>query len=174
MSTDPLTLWFTGLPGSGKTTLACLMAERLRQQGQKTEVLDGDGIRRMISGLGYSREDRRRQVLYSAFMATVLNKNGISVTAAFISPYRSVRKEARDLLGTRFVEIFVDCPISVCRKRDPKGLYKKFKDGLITGLTGVDDPYEVPIDPEIILKTADFTPDECLSKIKDFLKRGRP
>lgn len=169
MSGDVLTLWFTGLPGSGKTTLACAMAERLRRQIKPTEILDGDEIRRLVGGVGFSMEDRRRNVLSAAFTAFLLNKNGIFVTAAFVSPYRAHRKEARELVGKSFVEIFVDCPVDVCRKRDPKGLYKKSREGQLTGLTGVDGPYEAPVDPEIVIKSADWSLDESLKKITDFL-----
>jgi adenylylsulfate kinase len=165
-----LTLWFTGLPGSGKTTLACFMAERLRRSGQVTEVLDGDGIRSLVGGIGFSREERRHHVLSSAVTAFFLNKNGIFVTAAFVSPYRSHRLEARNIIGKSFVEIFVDCPLSVCQARDPKGLYRKAGSGSLVGLTGVDDPYERPVDPEIIVKSDEWAIEESLEKIHGYLR----
>lgn len=170
MTDRALTLWFTGLPGSGKTTLACFMAERFRRNYIRTEVLDGDGIRRLVGGIGYGKEDRRRNVLSAAFTAFLLNKNGIFVTAAFVSPYRTHRREARELVGKSFVEIFVDCPLSVCRTRDPKGLYKKSMAGDLKGLTGVDDPYEPPVDPEIVVKTNECTLDGCLETICRYLE----
>lgn len=170
MTERALTLWFTGLPGSGKTTLACFMAERLRQSGHSVEVLDGDGIRRLVGGIGFSREDRRRHALSSAFTAFLLNKNGIFVTAAFVSPYRSHRMEARSIIGKSYVEIFVDCPLSVCRARDPKGLYKKADSGALPGLTGVGDPYERPVDPEVTVKSDEWTLDESLEKISQYLR----
>jgi len=170
VSERALTLWFTGLPGSGKTTLACFMAERLRRSGQVTEVLDGDGIRRLVGGVGFSREERRRHVLSSAFTAFMLNKNGIFVTAAFVSPYRSHRLEARNIVGKSFIEIFVDCPLSICKARDPKGLYKKASSGALVGMTGVDDPYERPVDPEVLVKSGEWTVDECLEKISGYLR----
>lgn len=170
MDEKALTLWFTGLPGSGKTTLASLIAKRLRESGKRTEILDGDGFRKLVGSFGFSREDRKRNVLSVAFTAFMLNRNGIFTTAAFVSPYRSHRQEVRELIGTPFVEIFVDCPLSVCQDRDPKGLYKKAAAGTLTGLTGVDDPYEPPINPEVVVKTAEQTVQESLEHISLFLK----
>ena len=169
-----LTVWFTGLPGSGKTTLAELLFHSWRLRGKRADILDGDVLRSVFRGsVGFSKEDRRRNVLSAAFTAMMLNHHDVFVAAAFISPYRSLREEAREIIGKSFVEVFVDCPILVCQMRDPKGLYKKAAKGEIKGMTGVDDPYEAPEKPDLVLKTGKESTEESLQKLLTFLERVR-
>ncbi len=164
------TIWFTGLPGSGKTTLASLTAQTLWDNGYRSELLDGDEIRGIVGTTGFGREDRRRHLLSAAYTAKLLNRHGVSVAAAFVSPHAEVRAEARKLIGRSFVEVFVDCPIFICMQRDPKGLYEKSRKGQIKGLTGVDDPYEPPRSPEIIVHTATEAVEVSARKIAVHLK----
>ena len=167
-----LTVWFTGLPGSGKTTLGDLLVSKWRIQGYAAEILDGDSIRNLLGGtVGFSKEERRRHVLSSAFTASLLSKNGIHVAAAFVSPYQSIRQEAKKIIGTSFIEVFVDCPVSICMERDPKGLYKKAKSGGMKGLTGIDDVYEPPEKPDLVLKTGTESIEESLGRILTLLRK---
>jgi adenylyl-sulfate kinase len=143
------TLWFTGLPSSGKSTLARRVEEILLERGLRVEVLDGDEVRENLSkGLGYSKEDRDTNIRRIGYVARLLSRNGVVAIAAAISPYREVRDEVRRAIG-RFVEVHVDCPIAVLKERDVKGLYKKALAGEIKHFTGVDDPYEAPLKPEV-------------------------
>jgi adenylylsulfate kinase len=164
------TLWFTGLSGAGKTTIAEIVEHELKERGLRVEVLDGDIVRTNLSkGLSFSREDRIVNVLRIGFVANLLTRNGVAVIVSAISPY----KEARDQVRRRiidFVEVFVDVPLEVAAERDVKGLYKKAFAGEIKQFTGVSDPYEPPVAPDLVLKTAEETPDESARKVIEKLE----
>ncbi len=158
-------LWFTGLSGSGKTTLAHLVEAELRARGHRVEVLDGDVVRTHLSkGLGFSKEDRDTNILRIGFVAHLLQRNGVAVITAAISPYREIRDQNRALIGD-FVEVYAKCPIDVLAERDVKGLYKKALAGEIPNFTGISDPYEEPLNPEVIIESDRETVDESLAKI---------
>lgn len=165
-------LWFTGLSGSGKSTTAEIVTSLLLERGRQVTLLDGDVVRTHLSkGLGFSREDRDTNILRIGYVAGEIARHGGIVIAAAISPYRTTRNEVRKMVGDdRFIEIFVDTPIEVCEERDIKGLYARARRGQITGFTGVDDPYETPVDPEITLHTVKVGPEENARKIVDFLE----
>jgi adenylylsulfate kinase len=164
------TLWFTGLSGAGKTTVSEIVEHELKERGLRVEVLDGDIVRTNLSkGLGFSREDRNINVLRIGFVANLLTRNGVAVIVSAISPY----KEARDQVRRRiidFVEVFVDVPLEVAAERDVKGLYKKAFAGEIEQFTGVSDPYEPPVAPDLILKTDEETPEESARKVIEKLE----
>ena len=151
------TLWLTGLSGAGKTTLATELAHELRARRVTVEVLDGDQVRTNLSkGLGFSKEDRDTNIRRIGYVCRLLSRNGVAAISAAISPYREVREEVRRLVeqdGARFVEVFVKCPIDVLAARDVKGLYKKALAGEIRGFTGVDDPYEPPLAPDVVIES---------------------
>jgi len=164
-------LWFTGLPSSGKTTLARMIEQRLLERGLKVEVLDGDDVRTNLSkGLGYSKEDRDTNIRRVGYVCKLLSRNGVVAIASCISPYREVREEVRRDVGD-FVEVYVKCPLDVLKERDIKGLYKKALRGEIKGFTGVDDPYEEPDNPEVVVETDKESPEESCNKIIDTLER---
>lgn len=159
------TLWFTGLSGSGKTTLSRQVEEILLERGLKVEVLDGDVVRTNLSkGLGFSKEDRDINIRRIGFVCNLLTRNDVVAVAAAISPYHDVREENRKLIGS-YVEVFCKCPLDVLKQRDPKGLYKKVAAGEIKHFTGIDDPYEDPQNPEILVETDSETPEESVAKI---------
>jgi len=159
------TLWFTGLPSSGKSTLARKVEEILLERGMNVEVLDGDEVRETLSkGLGFSKEDRDTNIRRIGFVAKVLSRNGVVAITAAISPYKDVRDEMRRAIG-RFVEVYVQCPIDVLKERDVKGLYKKALAGEIKHFTGVDDPYEAPTRAEIVIDSDQETVDASVAKI---------
>ncbi|HET7479082.1 MAG TPA: adenylyl-sulfate kinase [Rubrobacteraceae bacterium] len=164
------TLWFTGLSGAGKTTIAEIVEHELRERERRVEVLDGDIVRTNLSkGLGFSREDRNINVLRIGFVANLLTRNGVGVIVSAISPF----KEARDQVRRRivdFVEVFVDAPLEVCAERDVKGLYKKAFSGEIPQFTGVSDPYEPPNAPDLVLKTAEEPAEESARKVIEKLE----
>jgi len=165
------TLWFTGLSGAGKTTISRLLEGHLRERGSKLEILDGDIVRENLSkGLGFSKEDRDTNIRRIAFVADLLSRNGVPVITAAISPYKELRNEARELMGDRFIETFVNASVEVCAARDVKGLYEKAFAGEIKEFTGVSDPYEAPLDPEISLDTENESPEESAQKVIDYLE----
>lgn len=158
-------VWLTGLSGAGKSTIAEALAPKLRRLGKRVEILDGDVVRLHLSkGLGFSKEDRDTNVQRIGFVAHLLQRHGVVVITAAISPYRSTRDWTRDL-AKDFVEVFVDAPLEVCEGRDVKGLYKKARAGEIKQFTGISDPYEAPEKPEVTVKTGDETLDESVGKI---------
>jgi len=159
------TLWFTGLSGSGKSTLAQMISRKLTEHGIKHEVLDGDVVRTNLSkGLGFSKEDRDINIRRIGFVCNLLTRNGVVAIAAAISPYRSIRDENRKNIGD-FVEVYVKCALEICEQRDTKGLYKKARAGEIPTFTGISDPYESSLNPEVICETDRETPDESVMKI---------
>ncbi|GCE16735.1 adenylyl-sulfate kinase [Dictyobacter kobayashii] len=165
MTNTGFTLWFTGLSGAGKSTLAGGIEKCLQQHGRNVEILDGDIVRTHLSkGLGFSREDRDINIKRIAFVCNLLTRNGVICISAAIAPYREARAWARQEIGN-FVEIYVKCPIDVCRKRDVKGLYKLVDEGKIRGFTGVDDPYEEPENPDLIVETFKETLDESVTRV---------
>jgi adenylyl-sulfate kinase len=166
------TVWFTGLSGSGKSTIAEMLFHELRARGLRTEILDGDVVRQNLSkGLGFSKEDRDTNIRRIAFVADLLTRNGVATICCPISPYKETRDEARALIGN-FVEVYVHATVEeIAANRDPKGLYKKALAGEITGFTGVDDPYEVPEDPELVVDTESETPEGSLANVLVALKR---
>ncbi len=162
---DGFTVWFTGLSGSGKSTLAEMLVDVLVARGQRYELLDGDVVRTHLSkGLGFSKEDRDTNILRIGWVAERLTYHGAATLVSAISPYRDIRDEVRGRIP-RFVEVFVSCPVEECARRDRKGLYEKAMRGEIKGFTGVDDPYEAPLDPEVVVETDKQSPEECLAQI---------
>ncbi len=166
MGEKGFTVWFTGLSGSGKTTLSKLVESELRRRGvKKVELLDGDVIRAQLSeGLGYSKEDRDTNIRRIGFVCKHLSRNGVIAIAAAISPYRQVRDFNRKEIGD-FIEVYCRCSLEVCIQRDVKGFYKKALAGEIKNYTGIDDPYEEPLNPEVVLDTDRETPEESVQKI---------
>jgi len=165
MMNTGFTIWFTGLSGSGKSTLSEVIEQHLKALGRNVEVLDGDIVRTHLSkGLGFSREDRDTNIKRIGFVCNLLTRNGVICISAAIAPYRDARDWARKEIGN-FVEVYVRCPIDVCRQRDVKGLYKLVDEGKIKNFTGVDDPYEEPLHPELIVETDKETVDESVARI---------
>jgi adenylylsulfate kinase len=181
-------IWFTGLSGSGKSTIANALDHKLHQWGMHSMVLDGDNVRHSLNagasmllethgeefsqrfGLGFSAIDREENIRRIGSVAQLFSQAGIIALTAFISPYRVDRDRIRNnLLSGEFIEIFVDTPIDVCEARDPKGLYKKARAGEIKGFTGIDDPYEPPVSPELVLSAADNSPDELADEVMAYL-----
>ena len=165
------TVWFTGLSGAGKSTIAEMLYHEFQARGMKTEILDGDVVRQNLSkGLGFSKEDRDTNILRIGFVADLLTRNGVATICCPISPYKETRDQVRQQIGD-FVEVYVHATIQeLSENRDPKGLYKKALAGEITGFTGVDDPYEVPEHPELVLDTMAETPEESLQRTLTRLK----
>jgi adenylyl-sulfate kinase len=162
---DGFTLWFTGLSGSGKSTLAERIKNELIERGMKVELLDGDEFRTTLSkGLGFSKEDRDTNIRRIGYVAKLLTRNGVVAITAAISPYRDVRDEQRQKIG-RFFEVYCECDLDTLEKRDVKGLYKKARAGQIKNFTGVDDPYEPPLTPEVKCNTATEDPDKSFERI---------
>jgi adenylyl-sulfate kinase len=165
------TVWFTGLSGSGKSTIAEMLYHELQARGMKTEILDGDVVRQNLSkGLGFSKEDRDTNILRIGFVADLLTRNGVAAICCPISPYRAARDAVRAQIGA-FVEVYVHATVEeIAANRDPKGLYKKALAGEVTGFTGVDDPYEAPETPELVVDTLVETPEQSLQKVMDTLQ----
>ena len=166
-------LWLTGLPASGKSTLARLAAEALAARGVRVEILDGEAARSRLSPeLGFSEADRKTHTLRLAAEARTLSQEGATVIVAAISPYRESRDQARALIGSGFFEIHVSCPLDVCRRRDPKGLYRKAKAGELRRMTGVDDPYEPPLHPDLVVETDRETPADGAARLVALVASG--
>jgi sulfate adenylyltransferase len=165
-------IWFTGLSGAGKSTVASVLTVLLQEHGRHITVLDGDVVRTNLSkGLGFSKEDRDINIRRIGFVAAEIVRHGGIAVCAAVSPYRATRNDVRNMVGKdHYVEIFVDTPLEVCEKRDVKGLYAKARSGAIKGFTGIDDPYEEPHHPEIRLNTVDHTPEENARLILGYLQ----
>jgi adenylylsulfate kinase len=165
MNRSGMTVWFTGLSGAGKSTIAQKVAEELRIQRYKVEILDGDVVRQSLTkGLGFSKEDRDENIRRIGFVAEMLTRHGIIVLVPVISPYRAVREEIRQKIDS-FVEVYVDTKLSTCEQRDVKGLYRKARAGELKGFTGIDDPYEPPNNPEVICFTDQESVGKCVDKV---------
>lgn len=165
MAQKGFTVWFTGLSGSGKSTIAERVALKLERKGLPVETLDGDIVRTNLSkGLGFSREDRDENIKRVGFVCQLLTRHGVAAVASVISPYREARDFNRRKIGS-FVEVYVSCPVEICAQRDIKGLYQKAMAGEIKGFTGVDDPYEPPENPEVICRTDKESVEICVEKV---------
>jgi adenylylsulfate kinase len=165
------TLWFTGLPCSGKSTLAKLVAEELRRRGRGVEVLDGDVVRtHLTKGLGFSKEDRDENIRRIGFVCGLLSRHGAAAIAAAISPYRAVREEVRAGIEN-FLEVYVQASLETCIQRDVKGMYRKALAGELKNFTGIDDPYEPPTNPELVIDTEAEAPAESAARILGMLER---
>ena len=169
------TVWFTGLSGSGKSTLAVAAEEALYERGCHTFILDGDNVRHGLNkDLGFSPDDREENIRRLGEVARLFRDSGIINLAAFISPYRKDRQVARSLAGDdSFVEVFVDCPVEICEQRDPKGAYKKARQGIIKSFTGINAPYETPKNPELHLRTDELSVGESVHRIMRYLKTNQ-
>ena len=160
-----VTVWLTGLSGAGKTTITQALEEKLRNHDYPLEVLDGDIVRtNLTKGLGFSKEDRDENIRRIGFVSHLLTRNGVIVIVSAISPYRQMREEVREKIGD-FVEVFVNAPLAVCEGRDVKGLYKKARAGEIKSFTGIDDPYEPPLHPEVECRTDLEALEESVAKV---------
>jgi len=166
----PAVVWFTGLSGAGKSTISERVYEHLKKEGVKVEHLDGDKVREIFPKTGFSKEERNRHVKRVGFLASMLEKNGVTVLASFISPYRESREFVRKMCNN-FVEVYVATPLEVCEQRDIKGLYAKARRGEITQFTGIDDPYEAPEHPEIVVDTSQQSVEESVRYVLRELKK---
>ena len=166
-------IWFTGLSGSGKSTIAEVLRSELLRLGHRVEILDGDVVRENLSkGLSFSKEDRDINIMRIGFVAHLLARNGVKVICAAISPYRSIRDQVRAMVGD-FIEVYISTPLEECENRDVKGLYQKARSGEIKDFTGVDDPYEPPLEPEVEINTVDGTPEEsAFTILEEMQARG--
>ena len=162
---EPFVLWFTGLSGAGKSTLAEKAYEYYKNKGCRVEQLDGDKVRAIFPDTGFSKEERDQHVKKVGFLASLLEKHEVIVISSFISPYREARSFVRNLCGN-FIEVYVKASLEVCEERDVKGLYKKARSGEITNFTGIDDPYEVPENPEIVIETDRLSVEESFSLLQ--------
>jgi adenylylsulfate kinase len=161
-------VWMEGLPGSGKTTLSRASAAKIRELGWKAEVLDGDEVRHMFSPeLGFSRQDREVHARRVSYVAHLLARNGVAV----ITPYETSRQAARSVEGRRFEEVWLRCPIEVCRQRDPQGMYRRAMQGSVKGVTGIDAPFEEPLNPDLIVDTSGVSIDECTERVVAHLRQ---
>ena len=166
-----LILWFTGLSGAGKTTISKVVAEKLKQRGQKVEILDGDIVRENLSkGLTFSKEDRDINIRRIGFVAHLLSRNGVVAITAAISPYKAIRNEIREMYDN-FIEVYINAPLEVCEQGDVKGLYAKARSGEIKNFTGIDDPYEPPDNPEITCCTDQESLDESVAHVISSLEK---
>lgn len=171
MSNKGFILWFTGLSGAGKSTLAQYLTPILQEQGCRVEVLDGDEVRENLSkGLGFSKEDRDTNIARIGYVANLLARNGCVAITAAISPYAAVRDEVRRRADAPFVEVYVEAPLEVVEERDPKGLYKKARAGIIKNFTGISDPYEAPSSPEVLVPTGEESIEESAERILTYLR----
>jgi adenylylsulfate kinase len=166
---QPFVLWFTGLSGSGKTTIALELLKRFQRQGLTVEHLDGDNIRDIFPQTGFTREDRDQHIKRAGFLASRLEKNGVSVIASFISPYTETRGFVRSICQ-RFIEVHISTPLAACEKRDVKGLYAKARRGEIKSFTGLDDPYEPPTKPELTIDTCNRSVTEVCDTVENYLR----
>ena len=165
------TLWFTGLSGSGKSALANAVAEDLKKRGMKVERLDGDIVRKSLTkDLGFTEEDRNRNIERVTFVAKLLTRNGVAVLASFISPYNKIRAYSREEIGD-YILVYVKCSLDVCEQRDPKGMYKKAREGIIKDFTGINAPYEEPENPEMIVNTDKENVEESAQKVLTLLEQ---
>ena len=162
--TSPSVIWFTGLPSSGKTTLSLLLKEELTRLGHPVEHLDGDAVRAIVPGIGFTRDARNDHIRRMGFTCSRLEAHGVTVIASFVSPYRESRDFVRGLCKN-FVEVYLSTELAECERRDVKGLYKQVKEGARAGMTGVDDPYEPPLHAELVLDTANQSKEECVRLI---------
>ena len=170
MASKGFTIWFTGLSGAGKSTLAEALEPELKKRGHNVEILDGDIVRTNLSkGLGFSKEDRDTNILRIGFVAHLLSRNGVAVITAAISPYRDIRDQNRALIGD-FVEVYAKCSIEELTRRDVKGLYEKALKGEIANFTGISDPYEEPLNAEVVIDSEKETVEESLNKILSYLE----
>lgn len=173
MTQQGFVLWMTGLSGAGKTTIALILEKELHARGVKIERLDGDVVRESLtSDLGFSADDRRKNIERVTFVAKLLSRNGVGCVCSFISPYQSVRDHVREQT-TNFLEVFIDAPLEVVMQRDVKGLYKKAIAGEIPNFTGISDPFEAPANPDIHIRTDLETPQESANKIIAYLENAR-
>lgn len=167
-----MTIWITGLSGAGKTTIAQLVEAELRKLGQRAEVLDGDIVRtNLCKDLGFSREDRERNIERIGFVCQLLSRNGIVPIVAAISPYRQAREEVRGKIG-HFIEVYCKCSLEVLICRDTKGLYRKALEGKVLNFTGISDPYEEPLSPEVVLETDKDSPERCVEKVLEKVEQA--
>jgi adenylylsulfate kinase len=166
------TIWFTGLSGAGKTTIAAVVKQELERRGQPVEVLDGDVVRTHLSkGLGFSKEDRDENIRRIGFVCNLLSKHGVFAIAAAISPYRDIRDEVRAAANGKFLEVYVSTPIEECARRDVKGLYEKAFKGEIPNFTGVSDPYEPPLAPEVTILTVGESVEASAARVIEALEQ---
>jgi bifunctional enzyme CysN/CysC len=168
----PVTLWLTGLSGSGKSTIAYALEKRLTEEGHACFVLDGDNVRQGLNrDLGFSADDRTENIRRVAEVARLFNEAGLIAVTSFISPFGNDRRNAREIIGgDRFIEVFVDAPLDVCEERDPKGLYKKARAGEIPDFTGISSPYEAPEKPELRLDTSELSVQDAVERIMGYLE----
>lgn len=175
-SSDPggFVVWIEGLTGSGKTTVSRATAALLRSRGWRVEILDGDELRHVFSPqLGFSRHDREVHARQVSYMAHLLARNGVAVLVAMITPYETSRQAARSEVGPRFEEVWLRCSLEVCAQRDPKGLYRAAHEGTVKGVTGIDAPFEEPLNPDLIVDTSEAPIEECAQRvIAHLLQKG--